>query len=507
MRNCKFILGIFAACLMLSTVTLGSSNDELRKVKSGAVVPAYRMTAVDGRIVDSTQNKGKVVVLVYLSAEQHSSELVASDADRLVKKFAKEDVELAFVTADVVYKSSLAKHWEQAEIAAPLAFDAERSLYDALGLVVLPTTVVVDKEGRLAHVLSGRRSGYFPLLDILIRHALGKIDDAGLEEELRTRSFGVGSGARAARPDKLRKVALGALVPTYQFTSLDGTSINSNGLKGKVVLLVYLSAGQRNSDRAAADAERVFKRLENDDLRLVFVTADVGQKEHFGKIWSEQGISTTLSFDAGRKLYGELGLIAFPTTLVIDRTGRLQHVITTRKTDYAHVLDAYAQHTLGLMNDEALLERLEAGSLDRGSPQALALRHRAAARLMRDKGMVDGAERELRTALELDPANIHIKLDLADLYLAISSPEESLEIVDAVLEKDPRHRRARLLRGIALYMEERLDEAEVVLKDALVLNPDPARTHYYLGLVYERKGDKDKAIEHYREALSRFLDE
>ena len=44
-------------------------------------------------------------------------------------------------------------------------------------------------------------------------------------------------------------------------------------------------------------------------------------------------------------------------------------------------------------------------------------------------------------------------------------------------------------------------------KEALVLNPDPARTHFYLGQVFELKGEKDKALKHYREALRRVLDE
>jgi tetratricopeptide (TPR) repeat protein len=40
-----------------------------------------------------------------------------------------------------------------------------------------------------------------------------------------------------------------------------------------------------------------------------------------------------------------------------------------------------------------------------------------------------------------------------------------------------------------------------------VLNTDPARTHYYLGLVYEAQKRPDKALEHYRKALERLLGE
>ncbi len=46
-----------------------------------------------------------------------------------------------------------------------------------------------------------------------------------------------------------------------------------------------------------------------------------------------------------------------------------------------------------------------------------------------------------------------------------------------------------------------------MLLDALALNPDPTRVHYFLGLIYEHKGQPAKAAEHYREALKKCLHE
>jgi predicted Zn-dependent protease len=85
--------------------------------------------------------------------------------------------------------------------------------------------------------------------------------------------------------------------------------------------------------------------------------------------------------------------------------------------------------------------------------------------------------------------------------------KEGETIIDAVLEEDPHHRRARSLKGIALFKGDRLDEARTILAEALELNADPARAHYYLGQVYERQGDKDRALEQYRLALRQLLKE
>ena len=72
---------------------------------------------------------------------------------------------------------------------------------------------------------------------------------------------------------------------------------------------------------------------------------------------------------------------------------------------------------------------------------------------------------------------------------------------------DPHHRRAKLIRGIVFFKEDQLDRAESLLTEALVLNPDPARTHYYLGLIAEKRGEPEKALEHYRQAIHRLLGE
>ena len=111
-------------------------------------------------------------------------------------------------------------------------------------------------------------------------------------------------------------------------------------------------------------------------------------------------------------------------------------------------------------------ELLTAHIYSEGTPKARASRHRAVARLLREKGLFENAERELRTAEELDPENANTKLDLASLL-----------------------------------------EAEELFLKLLVLNPDPARTHFYLGRIYEQKGDKDKALMHYREALTRYIED
>jgi tetratricopeptide (TPR) repeat protein len=307
--------------------------------------------------------------------------------------------------------------------------------------------------------------------------------------------------------DKLRGVAIGEAVPEYELTTLTGETTSSRRLRGKTVVLIYLSAEQRGSERAAVDASAVLAELDLEDIELVFVTADVVYKAYFEKLWKESSLSAPLALDGQRKLYRKLGLIVFPTTLVIDAEGNLSHVISTRGSDYPFVLKNYVLNTSGRLSNDELETVLTAQSFDQGSPKTLASRHRAAARLLSDKGLVKGAEEELLKAIELDPANIYIRLDLADLLLRTDRIEESARLVSEAREADPRNLRALSLAGIVLYSQGQLEEARVLLESSLELNPDPARSHYYLGRVFEDVGDKGAAMVQYRQAAEGLLGE
>ena len=311
--------------------------------------------------------------------------------------------------------------------------------------------------------------------------------------------------APAARGDELRNVKIGQPVPDFVLATVDGGKVSLADLKGRTVILAYVSAKQRSSEAATLDAQTVFRSMNREDVSLVFVTADAGEAVYFRQHRDRTKVHEPLGLDFDRDLYGGLGLIVMPTTIVIDGEGKLAHVIAAYKSDYEHVLGAYVKHTLGIIDDEQLKSQLEAHSFQRDRPKDRIARHRAAAGLLRKNGLSGDAENELKSALKIDANHVDTLLDLASLYVTTDRVTEALNIVSGVLKDKPKNRRAKLVYGIVLYHADRLDEAEKILREALVLNPDPVQTYYHLGMIYEKRGEMDKAAEHYREALSRLL--
>lgn len=309
----------------------------------------------------------------------------------------------------------------------------------------------------------------------------------------------------AARADDLRNIKDGEPVPTLKLPSVDGAVIDSDTLKGSVIVYVCLSAEQKRSEAAAKDSQQVVAGFADSSVQLVHVTSDIVQKAYFERYRTEHNITAPLALDADRAFYAKLGLIAFPTTVIVDKEGKLNSVILLHGNDYKGSLDAYIRHALGTLSDAELKERLAARPSDKGSPKSAASAHRALARLMRDKGQLEEAKSELTKGLELDPDNHEMKLDMVEIDIATNNLDKAELLVTKVLATQPDHRRAMQLKGTILFRRDKLDEAQAILEQALPLNPTPELVHYYLGQIMERKGNKDLAIEHYRESLRHFI--
>lgn len=313
--------------------------------------------------------------------------------------------------------------------------------------------------------------------------------------------------ALPAAADDVRNVKRGEPAPAYHLPALDGSIIDNKSLEGSVVVLVCLSANQRRSELAAMDSAAAIHDLASDKVKLIHVTADIIEKPYFEKFRADRGITAPLALDADRDWYAKLGLIVFPTTIVVNKEGRLAQVISLHSATYKHTLTAYLQHTLGQITDQQLQEQLADHAAAEGTPKSHASALRALARSMREKGRYPEAKEELNKALEQEPENREVLLDLAELDLQMKDLDAAQAAVEKVLTAQPDHRRAKQLKGIVLFYRDSLDDAKSMLEDSLSLNPNPELAHYYLGRIAEKQDDQPAALAHYREALRRFIHE
>jgi tetratricopeptide (TPR) repeat protein len=125
---------------------------------------------------------------------------------------------------------------------------------------------------------------------------------------------------------------------------------------------------------------------------------------------------------------------------------------------------------------------------------------------------IEKAINEFKRALVLDPENVPNRNYLGYLYEKLGFYRRAAGEYERALETDPENLYALVHLGLAYRQLNRLLEAEVILKTAADLdpeckNPDSRNLYNYLGLVYQDKGEYDKAIEAYKRSIQLFPDD
>jgi peroxiredoxin len=120
----------------------------------GEPAPAFHLAAIDSTSVDSAQLRGKVLLVNFWATWCGPCKEEMPALDRLKALFAGKDFELLAVTTDHQL-DAIQKFVAALGLRFPILIDETKDVSAMFGVRGLPTTVVIDKHGRL----SGRAVG------------------------------------------------------------------------------------------------------------------------------------------------------------------------------------------------------------------------------------------------------------------------------------------------------------------------------------------------------------
>jgi tetratricopeptide (TPR) repeat protein len=131
----------------------------------------------------------------------------------------------------------------------------------------------------------------------------------------------------------------------------------------------------------------------------------------------------------------------------------------------------------------------------------LPLGHAALARVLLERNRFDEAEKAIQEAIRLEPRNPNHFAQLAAIRLNRRDWADALDAAEVGLILDPEHVGCTNLRAMALVKLGRQDEAGQTLAAALARDPEDAFSHANQGWALLHEGQRQKALEHFREAL------
>jgi peroxiredoxin len=138
---------------------------------SSGPAPAFQLTGRNGKAIDLSQFKGQVVMINFWATWCGPCRVEMPHLARLYDKYRGSGFTVLAVNIDEdPYKAaSLAK---QLGMRFPVLLDKEKKVSRLYDLSTMPSTILVDREGRVRYVHRGYRDGYEETYDRQIRELL-----------------------------------------------------------------------------------------------------------------------------------------------------------------------------------------------------------------------------------------------------------------------------------------------------------------------------------------------
>ncbi|MFZ0243242.1 MAG: tetratricopeptide repeat protein [Desulfobacterales bacterium] len=128
------------------------------------------------------------------------------------------------------------------------------------------------------------------------------------------------------------------------------------------------------------------------------------------------------------------------------------------------------------------------------------------ARLAQQKGAREQAVLLLKKAIELDPASVYLKRELALEYIQQKDLANALRVLAEILSRQPDDIEALIIYGHIQQAQNQLDQASQTYEKVIALDKSQQETYLLLGGIYLQKGRDDDARRVFTELIRNFPD-
>lgn len=113
-----------------------------------------------------------------------------------------------------------------------------------------------------------------------------------------------------------------------------------------------------------------------------------------------------------------------------------------------------------------------------------------------------GLEARANAHMRMDSVNADLAAQQAKQQFEVGQLDKAIETINAAIARYSANGHYHLLRGRILLEQHRLDAAFHALTEATIYTPELAEPHYFLGVLHQRWGEDDKALESYKLAMN-----
>jgi Tfp pilus assembly protein PilF/peroxiredoxin len=156
----------------------------LRHLKQGDSVPNFAFRTIDGNHISLDERKGKITVLVFWKQNDGKSCNMLTDLSRISQEFQGKDVTFLAINGDKASDRQIRELALSKKLTCLFASDPDLTTYSRLGIVVLPTTLIIGPDAKLAFIQDLYSRNFFTQTIAYVRFLLGEITQSQLDAEL-----------------------------------------------------------------------------------------------------------------------------------------------------------------------------------------------------------------------------------------------------------------------------------------------------------------------------------
>lgn len=246
------------------------------------------------------------------------------------------------------------------------------------------------------------------------------------------------------------------------------------------------------------------------DLKVFLIISQAPDQEQMAQLYGEGKIKTEILLDKDLKVFGDCGIVVVPSTIVVDKQGRVDLAVSGLPLSYADMIT----NAILLATDRITPQQYE--SL--GSPmqktdtqrESVTRAHRLvnlAGELVK-RGYIVLALERYREALKIDENYLPARIGAARCLVKLNLLLDAMDELQGILEIDSDHVEANLIIAQVEIMRggDDIEEGKAKLQRLLALNPDHPEANYLMGMACESQGQVDHAMGYYKKAAMRLLE-
>jgi tetratricopeptide (TPR) repeat protein len=299
----------------------------------------------------------------------------------------------------------------------------------------------------------------------------------------------------------------GMEVPEFSLKTLEGQQYTLAQVKGQpATLLVFFATWSPRSTPALEDAQKLYAQYADKGLRVLAVNVNrlslgPDDRRQIGELKESLKLTIPIVIDANLETYNSFGVVATPSTAVLDAEGKIVHEAASYLRSTGDDIRGSVEVLLGV-REAPKAEAVAAKPVYK--PDSKALRHYSFGRTMFQRGNRDKAMEQLEQAAAADPKYAAPRIFLGHLLLAKKDPksvQQAAEQFAAAAALAPDDVTAWTGSGEALLELGKVEEARAAFEKAVALDPTYTPAISNLALVLAKQGQAAEAESKFKAAL------